>query len=81
MPWTAPEVARWDAGPLADDEREILEERHQGVASPGVGALGVRPHDRGVRPGITDTLTCYASVSTGSPACDGPVIRILAVSR
>jgi hypothetical protein len=27
------------------------------------------------------TLTCYASVSTGSPACDGPVIRILAVSR
>lgn len=27
MPWTAPEVAWWDAGPLADDERAILEDR------------------------------------------------------
>ena len=27
MPWTAPEVAQEDAGPLADDERAILEDR------------------------------------------------------
>jgi uncharacterized damage-inducible protein DinB len=27
MPWTAPEVAREDAGPLSDDERAILEDR------------------------------------------------------
>jgi hypothetical protein len=27
MPWTAPEIAWEDAGPLADDERAILEDR------------------------------------------------------